>query len=39
MLKESGCRTAPWLVAHGLRYDTDLHQDLNGDGVPIALAY
>jgi hypothetical protein len=30
---------ASWLLGHGLWYDTDLHQDLNGDGVELLMAY
>ena len=30
---------APWLLGHGLSHDTDLHQDLNGDGVSLLMAY
>ncbi|MCF7734107.1 MAG: leucine-rich repeat domain-containing protein [Akkermansiaceae bacterium] len=28
-----------WMADHGLPYDTDPHQDLNGDGVNLLLAY
>ena len=28
-----------WLLGHGLPYDTDLHHDLNGDGVTLLTAY
>ncbi len=30
---------APWLLEHGLSHDTDLHQDLNHDGVCLLMAY
>ena len=30
---------APWLIEHDLPQDTDLHQDLNGDGVSLLMAY
>jgi len=30
---------AKWLLTHGLPYDTDLHQDLNGDGIILLTAY
>ena len=30
---------AVWLAGHKLPYDTDLHQDLNGDGVNLLMAY
>lgn len=29
---------APWLVSHGLPQDTDLNQDLNGDGISLLMA-
>ncbi len=38
-IDEQACPAAPWLVAHGLPYDTDLNQDLNGDGVSVLMAY
>jgi hypothetical protein len=28
-----------WLLGHGYPLDTDLHQDLNGDGVSLLMAY
>ncbi len=28
-----------WLLTHGLSYDSDLHQDFNGDGVTLLTAY
>ncbi len=30
---------ASWLLAHDLWYDTDLHQDPDGDGVDMLMAY
>ena len=30
---------AAWLARNELPYDTDLHQDLNGDGVNLLMAY
>ncbi|MGJ8652089.1 MAG: leucine-rich repeat protein [Opitutaceae bacterium] len=30
---------SPWLLEHGLAYDTDVHQDLNNDGVSLLMAY
>ncbi|MFC7337479.1 leucine-rich repeat domain-containing protein [Haloferula chungangensis] len=38
-IDERACSAAPWLVSHGLPYDTDLKQDLNGDGVSLLMAY
>jgi hypothetical protein len=38
-IDERACPAAAWLVAHDLSYDTDLHQDLNGDGVSLLMAY
>ena len=38
-IDERACPAAPWLVSHGLPYDTDLNQDLNGDGVTLLMAY
>lgn len=38
-IDERACPAAPWLVSHGLPYDTDLNQDLNGDGVSLLMAY
>ncbi len=38
-IDERACPAAPWLVAHGFAYDTDLDQDLNGDGVTLLMAY
>jgi hypothetical protein len=32
-IDEQARPAAAWLVGHNLPYDTDLHQDLNGDGV------
>ena len=29
---------ASWLLAHGLWYDTNLHQDPDGDGVDLLMA-
>ncbi len=28
-----------WLLSHDIAYDTPLDQDLNGDGVPLLMAY
>lgn len=39
MLDESIYPAAPWLLSHGLPHDTNLHQDLNGDGVSLLMAY
>ncbi len=39
MLDEVTHPAAPWLVSHGLPHDTNLHQDLNGDGVSLLMAY
>jgi hypothetical protein len=30
---------ASWLLTHGFEFDTDLNQDLNGDGVTLLNAY
>jgi hypothetical protein len=38
-IDERACPAAPWLVAHGFAYDTDLHLDHNGDGVSLLMAY
>ena len=34
-----GYPDAPWLVSHGLPYNTGLNQDLNHDGVSLLMAY
>ena len=39
MLDETTYPAAPWLASHGLPQDTDLNQDLNGDGVSLLMAY
>ncbi|MGI9243661.1 MAG: leucine-rich repeat domain-containing protein, partial [Verrucomicrobiales bacterium] len=39
MLDEVTYPAAPWLVFHGFPQDTDLNQDLNGDGVSLLMAY
>ena len=38
-IDERACPAAPWLLSHGLSYDTDLNKDLNGDGVDLLMAY
>ena len=39
MIDEATYPAASWLLAHGLWYDTDLHQDPDGDGVSLLMAY
>ncbi len=39
MVDEAVYPAASWLLSHGLWYDTDLHQDPNGDGVSLLMAY
>ncbi len=39
MVDEATYPAASWLLAHGLWYDTDLHQDPDGDGVDLLMAY
>ena len=39
MINEATYPAASWLLAHGLSYDTDLHQDPDGDGVTLLMAY
>ncbi len=38
-IDERACPAAAWLAGHDLPYDTDLHQDLNNDGVSLLMAY
>ncbi|MFT5412231.1 MAG: hypothetical protein ACI9NC_004969, partial [Verrucomicrobiales bacterium] len=38
-IDESSFPPARWLLEHGLRHDANLHQDLNGDGVSLLVAY
>lgn len=39
MLDESTYPTAPWLVSHDFPQDTNLNQDLNGDGIDLLMTY
>ena len=39
MINEATYPAASWLLAHGLWYDTGLHQDTDGDGVDLLMAY
>lgn len=39
VLDEVQYPAAPWLIAHGLPPNTDLKQDLNGDGDSLLLTY
>lgn len=39
MIAERACPAASWLVGHGFEPDTDLHQNLNGDGVSLLMGY
>lgn len=39
MIDEALDPAAAWLLSHGLAYDAELHQDLNGDGVSLLMAY
>jgi hypothetical protein len=39
MIEDEVSAAAPWLEGRGLRPDTSLHQDLNGDGVSLLMAY
>ena len=39
MINEATYPTASWLLEHGLWYDTDLHDDPDGDGVSLLMAY
>lgn len=39
MINEATYPAASWLLAHDLWYNTSLHQDPDGDGVDLLLAY
>jgi hypothetical protein len=39
MLDEMPSSSGIWLLTHDLPHDTDLNQDLNGDGVDLLMAY
>jgi BspA type Leucine rich repeat region (6 copies) len=39
MIDKATYPAAPWLLEHELWYDTDLHQDTDGDGVSLLMAY
>jgi hypothetical protein len=39
MIDEANFPAASWLLKHDLWYDTSLHQDPDGDGVPLLMAY
>ena len=39
MINEVIYPAASWLLAHRLWYDTNLHQDPDGDGVSLLMAY
>lgn len=38
-IDEATYPAASWLLGHGLDFDTDLNQGLNGDGVSLLMAY
>jgi len=39
MINTATYPAANWLLSSNIPYDTNLHQDLNGDGVPLLMAY